>query len=316
MAIRQYPKPFYVFPCESVSEAIESYYLFRDRYERQKQHHNDIAQILKTCKNRLEKKILAQQMQLEEADNAEQMKHQGDLIMQDMYRISKGDATVCVIDYSLDPPSEVEISLDTRLSPSQNAQKYYKEYMKKKTALVKLKEQICIAEKELEYANSISASLQTATTATDLQEIRHELSHWSYGRRLTSSLKKPQSRAVRVKPRECKTESGFRIYIGMNNFQNDTVSTTLAEKNDLWFHVKNYHGSHVLLKAQRDASFLTDDIEYAASLAAFYSEAKNSHRVEVDYTFAKNIKKPNGTKPGFVTYKNHKTAIVSPKEMK
>ena len=114
---------------------------------------------------------------------------------------------------------------------------------------------------------------------------------------------------------EGKTKNGFVFYIGMNNFQNDTVSTQLTERDDIWFHVKNYHGSHVVLKALRDQPFPDEDVEEAACYAAYYSEVKNSQKVEVDFTKGRFVKKPNGAKPGFVTYKNHTTALVSPRKI-
>ena len=234
--------------------------------------------------------------------------------MQELYRIKKGDAYLFATDY--ETMSQVKIPLEPMLSPSQNAQKYYREYSKMKTAQLKVREQIEIAEKELVYAESVCASLETATTALDLAQIREELSHWSYGRRLTSGLKKPQRRETRAKPMQGLTKNGFTFYIGMNNLQNDTVSTQLAEESDLWFHVKSYHGSHVLLKAKRDVSFEPSDLEEVASYAAYYSQVRESDRVEVDYTRAKFLKKPNGSKPGFVTYKNHNTAIVKPQKFK
>lgn len=314
--ITQFSKPFYVSPCASVSEAIESYYRLRNKDERHKQHYNDIHQILKTCIKRLEKKISAQTVQLHDSKDAEDSRKKGDLVMQEMYRIRKGDSFVVATDYSTEEPSEIKISLDTQLSPSQNAQRYYREYAKKKTAYAKMLEQIDIANAELRYANSVLASLNTASTSEDLAQIRRELSHWSYGRRLTSSLKKPGTKKEKASPKETRSENGFRILVGMNNFQNDTVSTALCEKNDLWFHVKNYHGSHVLLKASGDRVFENEDLEYAASLAAYYSEVSSSDRVEVDYTEGRHVKKPNGSKPGFVTYKNHKTVIVTPKKLK
>ncbi len=316
MPITHLQKPFVVMPCPSPSLAIEGFYSMRNQLERHKQHYNDISLILKNCRNRLEKKIAAQKIQYQEALDAEDQKLKGDLIMQELYRIKKADREVVAINYAKTPPEEVRILLDPKLSGPQNAQKYYREYSKKKTALVKILEQIQIAESELAYVQSVFSTLETATTASDLQEIRLELSHWSYGRRLTSSLKKPQLRPKKAKPRECKTENDFTVYVGMNNFQNDTVSVSLASPNDLWFHVKNYHGSHVLLKAEHDRAFSDSDVEFAASLAAFYSECRDADRVEVDYTFAKFIKKPNGAKPGFVTYKNHKTCLVKPESMK
>ncbi len=314
--ITQFSEPFCVQPCESVSEAIESYHHLRNKEERHKQHFNDIYQLLKNCIKRLEKKIAAQESQLLDAKDAEEAKKKGDIVMQEMYRIRKGDTRLIATDYFSDAPTEIEIALDAMLSPSQNAQRYYREYSKKKTAAIKLREQIEIAKNELIYANSVMATLHTASTSEDLSQIRRELSHWNYGRRLTTSLKKPSAKKEKASPKETKSENGFRVFIGMNNFQNDSVSTVLCEKEDLWFHVKNYHGSHVLLKAEKERPFFDDDLEFAAALAAYYSEVGSSDRVEVDYTQGRYVKKPNGAKPGFVTYKNHKTVIIQPKKLK
>lgn len=313
--IQQFDGCAYVVPCSSASEAIEKFYLNRNAAERRRQHYNDIALILKNCKNRLEKKIAAQEVQLADASDAEQDKLYGDLIMQEMYRIRKGDTFVEATDYSCEPYGVVRVPLDPMLSPAQNAQSYYREYTKKKTATKKMQEQIAIAKEELAYADSIYSMLDHADSSADLMQIRQELSHWSYGRRLVSSLKKPQAKKEKPKPRLVLSPNGFQIFIGMNNLQNDTVSTTYAEKEDLWFHVKNYHGSHVLLKVETGRDFQDADVEAAASYAAYYSEVKDSDRVEVDYTKARFIKKPNGSKPGFITYKNHTTVIVEPRSL-
>ncbi len=311
--ITQFENQVCIVPCASASEAIEKYYLNRNLAERRRQHYNDISQILKTCMHRLERKIAAQQIQMEEASDAERDKLYGDLIMQEMYRIRKGDTLIEAINYSSEPYSVLKIVLDPMLSPAQNAQKFYREYTKKKTASQKLQEQIAIARDELAYAEGIYAMLDYAQNYADLMQIRQELSHWSYGRRLVSSLKKPQMKKEKPRPRQVLSPGGFTIYIGMNNLQNDAVSTALAEKEDLWFHIKNYRGSHVLLKWEKERSFDNLDIETAASYAAYYSELNNSTRVEVDYTKARFIKKPNGSKPGFITYKNHTTVIVEPR---
>ncbi len=315
MKISQFGDEAYVFECDSVSSAIEGFYQKRNFYERQKQHYNDIAQILKNLKKRLEKKIAIQEIQLSDAEDAEEQKKFGDLLMQEIYRIKKGDEKVEVTDYTSDPIKAVTVELDPMLTPTQNVQKYYREYKKKKNAQVQISEQIRIAKDELEYADSISSCLENALNSADLSQIRQELSHWSYGRRLISSLKKPQAKKEKPKPKKVLSPGGFTIYVGMNNFQNDTISTSIAEKDDLWFHVKNYHGSHVLMVSQNDREFANEDVEFAASLAAFYSEAKNATRVEVDFVQARFLKKPNGSKPGFVTYKKHQSVIVSPKSM-
>ncbi len=312
--IRQYEGDFAVVPTATVSSAIETFYLQRERAERKKQHYNDIYQILKTCRNRLEKKIAAQTMQMDDASDAEDMRKKGDLIMQEMYRVHRGDKVLIAPDYTKDPPEEVEIELSEMRSPAQNAQHYYREYNKKKTAAVKLTEQIGIARGELEYAESVMATLETAETASDLAEIRRELSHWAYGRRLVSSLKKPHARETRAKPRTYRTPSGAVILVGMNHLQNDAVTFDLADKDDLWFHVKKYHGSHVLLKKKGEGGEDPADLACAASLAAWFSEAKTSGRAEVDYTRARYVKKPGGAKPGFVIYRNEKTVLAEPKK--
>ncbi len=315
MKIRQFGEEAFILECDSVSAAIEGFYQKRNFCERQKQHYNDIAQILKNLKKRLEKKIAIQEMQLSEAQDADEKKKLGDLLMQEIYRIKKGDESVEAIDYAASPVQTVTIPLDPMLTPTQNVQRYYREYKKKKNALIQISEQIQIAKDELKYADSISSCLNNALTSTDLSQIRQELSHWSYGRRLISSLKKPQAKKEKPKPKKVLSPGGFTVYVGMNNFQNDTISTVIAEKDDLWFHVKNYHGSHVLMVSQRDRDFENEDIEFAASLAAYYSEAKNAARVEVDFVSARFLKKPNGSKPGFVTYKKHQSVIVTPKSM-
>lgn len=315
--IRQYENDCLIVPCESASEAVETFFAARDGAERHRQHYNDIHTVLKNCRNRLEKKIAAQRRQLEDCRDSESDRLCGDLIIQEMYRVKKGDPSVLATDYSTDPPREVRVDLDERLTPAANAQKYYREYRKKETAKVKVQEQIELAERELEYCDSVLAALLHAKSQSDLSEIREELSHWNYGRRLTKGLKKPSGKPTRkAKPLEVASPSGSRIYIGMNNLQNDVVSTVLAEKDDRWFHVKKYHGSHVLLKIAPDADPSAEDLEFAASLAAFYSEVGDSDRVEVDTCRARFLKKPAGSRPGFITYKNYETLIVSPKSAK
>lgn len=314
MEIKQFGSDYFVHFTESASECIETYYRQRNFEERQKQHYNDIYQLLKNCRSRLERKIAAQRLQLADAEDFEKDKHLGDLIMQELYRIRRGDESVEVTDYTEEGERKIVVPLDKTLSPSGNAQHYYREYAKKKTALVKMEEQIALAEGEIDYCDSVLATLSTSSTASDLQQIRLELSHWSYGRRLVSGLKKPQMKKEKAKPKEYRSPGGFSVFVGMNNLQNDYVSTNLADKNDVWFHVKNYHGSHVLLKAMEGREFGDEDYEFAASLAAAFSEVKESDRVDVDYTRAKFIKKPAASKPGFITYKNHYTMAISPQK--
>ena len=317
MPIAQYGKNAFVLPVETPSGAVESFYLRRDTAERRRQHYNDIYTILKNCKNRLEKKIAAQNQDLENAKDALEDKKRGELILQELYRLKKGDTSFTATDYSGETPKEIAVALDEKLSPSQNAQRYFRDYRKKMTAMEKMREQIELAENELDYVKSVTQTLQTAATQEDLYQIREELSHWSYGRRLTKGLKKPASRRpARAKPAEFSSPSGFRVLVGMNHLQNDTVTCEMSEKGDYWFHVKDYHGSHVLLKIPAGSEAKDEDLEFAASLAAHYSELSSSPRAAVDYTLARFVKKPSGAKPGFVTYKNQTTVFVKPESGK
>ena len=310
---KQFSDECYILPCGTVSDAIESFYRKRSQAERKKQHANDIAQILKHSKSRLEKKILAQQQQLMDAQSAEEDKRMGDLITQEIYRIRRKDTFVLAIDYAKSPPEEVKIPLDARLSPSANAQKYYRAYTKKKTALIKVMEQIEIARSELDYANSMLASLETATDQASMEQIRQEISRWNYGRRMQSVLKKTCQKPAKPTPLSLMSPNGFTVLVGRNNYQNDAITFKLADKGDLWFHVKTYHGSHVVIKRQGKSDIPNEDVSFAASLAAYYSEAKLSDKAEVDMTDVRFVKKPAGARPGFVTYRNQTTLVVLPK---
>ena len=202
----------------------------------------------------------------------------------------------------------MHIKLDPALTPNQNAQKYYKEYRKAKTAQEKLTEQIALAQKELEYLESVLDALARAETERDLAEIRAELQEQGYLRKLRSKKEKP---AAAGEPMKFTTSDGFTVLVGRNNRQNDRLTLKTANNNDVWFHTKNIPGSHTVLVTQGKAPTQTA-MEEAAKLAALHSRAKDSAQVPVDYTQIRHVSKPQGAKPGMVIYVQYKTMYVTP----
>ena len=201
------------------------------------------------------------------------------------------------------------VKLDKRLTPQANAQRYYKKYNKSKTAEVELAKQIKLAEEELEYIYTVFDSLTRAESESDILEIRDELYRSGYASRMKNYSQKKLSAP---KFMEFETTDGRRVLVGKNNHQNDQLTTKIAAKSDYWFHVKNQPGSHVILSGGDEP---TDrDFTEAATIAAYYSKASEGENVAVDYTLVKNVRKPGGSKPGFVTYSTNYTAYVTPNE--
>ena len=203
--------------------------------------------------------------------------------------------------------SVIRIKLDPSKSGSQNAQKYYKDYRKAKTAEQILTEQIELAEKELEYIDNVFDSLSRAETERELAEIRSELIQTGY-------IKAPKSKAKDQKPLpplKFTTTDGFEVLVGRNNRQNDTLTLKTANNNDIWFHTKEIPGSHTILVTNgREPS--DEAILQAAKIAAYHSKAKDGSQVPVDYTKIRNVSKPQGAKPGMVIFVKNKTLYVTP----
>lgn len=307
--IRQYENRAVIKELPSFSCLIDTFFYQRDKIDRIKQRSQDIFHLLLKSQNRLLKKIEVQDSELADTETMEYSKKCADLISQEMYRIKRGDKSVVAIDYSVEGYPAVEVVLDDRLSPSQNAQRYYKNYNRKKNAKIEITKQIDEAKSELKYIDAVLDSLSRAETESDLDEIREELSMWGYGKRDRKSLRLADKKK-RIKPIHAVSPSGLDVYIGKNNLQNDYLTTKFASKTDWWFHVKNFAGSHVIMKTEGDEP-PAEDFTFAASIAALYSSAEGDN-VAVDYTLIKHVKKPPSSKPGFVTYNTYWTAYVTP----
>ena len=292
----------------SLRELFDAYFADKDRTERIRQRAKDLLRLLSSAKQRTEKKLAIQRESLLDSERGEEYKKQGDLITANLYRLERGMSSFTAVDYYDDNCPEIEIPLNPMLSPSQNAQKAYKLYNKCKTAREVLTEQIKIWEAELEYLDSVAGFLDRAECEQDLVEIREELYSSGYASRLRGY--KPQKQ-IKSRPMEFTTSGGYKLLVGRNNIQNDRLTFKTAEKHDLWFHVKDIPGSHVIMVTEGDEPSEQDYTE-AAETAAHFSKATGD-LVAVDYTAVKNVKKPQGAKPGFVIYKTNYTAFVKPK---
>lgn len=291
----------------SLSEMLDTYFEEKDRLEHIHQRAHDITTLLNNAQARTERKLGIQRQSLLDADKGEEYKRHADLITANLYRLQRGMESFTTVDYYDENCPEIEIKLDTRLTPSQNAQKLYKLYNKCKTAKVVLAEQIEIWERELRYLESVRQFLSRAECEQDVIEIRDELYRSGYASRLRGYV---PPKKIASTPHKLVTSGGYQLLVGRNNIQNDNLTFKVASKGDLWFHTKDIPGSHVIMLCDGEEPSEQDYTE-AASVAAKYSKATGD-LVAVDYTRVKNIKKPGGSKPGFVIYKTNYTAFVRP----
>ncbi len=308
LEIRQYGTSAIVKQGESFSALLDEFYRERDQQERMRVREQDLLRLLSTHSERLSRKINAQRGELEQCAERDTLRIAGDLISANMYAIAKGAVSVDLPNFYEETQPLVHIKLDPALTPSQNAQKYYKEYRKAKTAEEKLTEQIDLAGKELEYLESVLDALARAETERDLSEIRGELMEQGYLRVPRSKREKLASVSA---PMRFTTSDGFTVLVGRNNRQNDRLTLKTANNNDIWFHAKNIPGSHTVLVTEGKEPTETAMVE-AAQLAAQHSRAKDSAQVPVDYTQIRYVSKPQGAKPGMVIYVNYKTIYVTP----
>jgi len=295
---------------DNFSQLTESFYGLRDSRERMRSRSSALRKTITNLYDRTARRVENQRRELEATADRERDRQKGDLLMANLGACVKGRASVTVTDL-FDPDGKaVEIALDPKLSPQQNAAKYYKAYAKAKNAEKYLTGLIADGEKELEYLGSVLDEIDRAGSETELQEIRQELVSGGYVRNQKTNKKEKFRKS---KPMSFVSSSGFEISVGRNNTQNDELTTKTAFKSDIWLHTQKIHGSHVIIHCrgqQPDDETVTE----AAILAAYYSQARDGKNVPVDYTPVKFVKKPNGAKPGMVIYETYRTAYVTPDE--
>ena len=291
----------------SASELLDFFYYERDRAARTKQRANDLFKLLVNLTERTSRRISVQQGELAACAEKEHFKLCGDLISANMYRLTKGDVSANLENFYEEGCPLVEIPLDVRKTPAQNAQHYYSEYKKCVTAEEKLADQIEKGQEELAYLESVFDALTRASSENDIIQLRLELSEQGYIRAGGSKQKPPKA----LPPVEYRSSDGFTIFVGRNNHQNDWLTLKFAEKSDIWLHTQTITGSHVIIVAEGE-EVPDKTIEEAAVIAAVNSRVRNSNLVPVDYCLAKFVKKPSGAKPGKVIFTNYKTAFVKP----
>lgn len=294
---------------DSPSKVLDTFYGNKDLKDSLKQKYSTLFKLVSNFIERTEKKIQIYREKIEECKNYEIYKIYGDILMANQYYIDLNSDKVELQNFYDPELKNIIIPINTDLSIVQNAQNYYKKYNKEKSTLEisnkLLKE--CIEEKE--YLDSILYNLENASDIDTIEEIKSELYEQGYIRKRKNTKQKKAS------PHHFKSSDGFDIYVGKNNIQNDYLTTKFAVGSDIWMHVKNIPGSHVIIKSKNGNVSDTALLE-GALLAAFFSKAKHSSNVPVDYTEKKNVKKPSGAKPGMVVYFTNKTIYVTPEESK
>ena len=304
--IKQYDNLATINHYDTFSQLLDYFYYERVRLMRIKARSADLFKTVTTLQERAVRKAINRTQELEDCKDKETYKLFGDLIAANMYRLEKGVPYYDLENY-YDNNKIIRIPADIMLTPSQNSQKYYKEYRKKQVAESKLNEFINEANDEADYFESVIDSLSRAETDGEITAIKAELASQGYIKKGNDKKKEQKS----LKPMHFKTRDGFDVYVGRNNIMNDKLTMKTAKNYDTWFHVQSAAGSHVI--RETSGNQISDGaIHDCAVIAAYFSKARESSNVAVDYTLVKNVRKPNGAKPGFVVYDPYKTEFATP----
>lgn len=292
-------------PYDAISSVLESYYAEKSVYTRIRQKSADLRRIVTTAFERNHKKYQLQLKQLEDTNKRDKYRIYGELLQTYGYNLDPDAKFLECINYYDNQP--VKIPLDTDMTPQENAQKYFDKYGKLKRTYEALNELIVETKNDIDHLDSVLTAMDIATSEADLAMIKEELVESGYIKRKFGSKKS----TAKSKPYHYQTKDGYDIYVGKNNTQNDELTFKLAEGNDWWFHAKHMPGSHVIVRTKTGdiPDHVFDD---AAALAAYYSKGRGHDKVEIDYIQKKHIKKPNGSKPGFVVYYTNYSLNISP----
>ncbi|WP_312071958.1 Rqc2 family fibronectin-binding protein [Anaerotignum propionicum] len=301
-----------IFP--SISALLESFYQERDHASHIKQKAHDMRRLVSSNIERCVKKKEIQLKTRKDVADMESWRKKGELLTANIYAVPQGATTFRTTDFYDEAMCDIEISLDPTKTPAENAQKYFSRYNKAKRTLAALEIQEKQNDEELVYLESVLNALDNASDEADLGEIRTELAESGFVRR--QAPKKGAPKAKKAKPLHFISSDGYEIYVGKSNLQNDELTLRFADSMDIWLHTKEIPGSHVIIRTNGTGTASDTALEEASNLAAFFSKAKNSSMVPVDYTQRKNVKKPNGAKPGMVIYLTNRTIYVTPDEEK
>lgn len=311
MPINQYGTKYSSGEKSSFSELLDEFYFECDRLDRTRQKAQDLVKFLGSAIARISKKISLQQAELRQCADREQLRISAELINANLYRLEKGAAFYDLENY-YDENKLIRIKADPSKTPAANAQKYFKDYRKAKTAEAMLTELIEQGQNDLQYLETVADSLDRASTQAEIEEIRNELVVSGF---MKYKKKNNQKQPKLLPPMEYMTTDGFRVLVGRNNMQNDKLSLKTASKSDMWLHTQKFPGSHVVIIS--DNKEISDDaIVEAAEIAAYHSKARDAKLVPVDYTYVKHLKKPQGAPPGKVIYHVYYSVNVTPNKEK
>jgi hypothetical protein len=292
----------------SVSKMLYDYYYAREVFLLNRQKSFDLRKIVNTALERASKKYDLQEKQLQDADKKDIYRVYGDLLNTYGYSLKGGESSFTAENF-YDDNKEITIPLDKNKSAKENAKKYYDRYAKLSRTTKALSEEILKTKSDIEHLQSIQTALEVSSDDESLSQIRQELVDFGYIKKHSSSKKQK----ITSHPYHYISSDGYDIYVGKNNYQNEELTFKVATGNDWWFHAKGIPGSHVILKSNNEEELPDRVYEEAASLAAFYSKAKDADKVEVDYIQKKNIKKVAGAAPGFVIYHSNWSIVVTPR---
>ncbi|MED0669245.1 Rqc2 family fibronectin-binding protein [Aneurinibacillus aneurinilyticus] len=293
----------------TISECLEAFYHGKAERDAVKQRMHDLARLVINERNKNEKKIEKLLETKQKAEDASKYQIYGELLTANLYQITRGQPEANVINYYEEEAPLLSIPLDPALTPSENAQAYFKRYTKAKNSRAFVDNQIAGAKEEILYLDTVLQQIENAGLA-DIEDIREELAEQGYLRARPSQGKKGNKQKNPTLERYTSSE-GVTIYVGKNNKQNDYLTNRLANPDDTWLHTKDIPGSHVII---RGTEFGETTLMEAANLATYYSKARQSSQVPVDYTLVRHVRKPKGAKPGFVIYEQQKTQFVTPND--
>jgi len=293
---------------DSVSKMLYDFYSSREAFVLNRQKSSDLRRIVNTALERASKKYDLQEKQLQDADKKDIYRVYGDLLNTYGYSLKGGESSFTTENF-YDDNKEITIPLDKNESAKENAKKYYDKYAKLSRTTKALSEEIVNTKNDIEHLLSIQTALDVSSDDESLSQIRQELVDFGYIKKHSSGKQKKST----SHPYHYISTDGYDIYVGKNNYQNEELTFKVATGNDWWFHAKGIPGSHVILKSNNEEDLPDRVYEEAAALAAFYSKAKDSEKVEVDYIQKKNIKKVAGAAPGFVIYHSNWSMVATPK---
>ena len=324
----------------AVNFYLDDFYTSKEQSEQFKQYRDTVLKLVLNHVGKIKERISTIDLKIADCTNAEKYRLYGELITSNLYRIPDYPQSEVTLENYYDNNNLITIPLDEKFSPSKNAKNFFKKYRKLQNTIAIVEKQKELSESELSYLESIVYELEEVSTIEDIDNIYSEIcDNLIFGKnantvnnhvynkqsKITNSKSSKQSNASNMP--EKRDIDGYTVYIGKNNKQNDYLTCRLAQNSDIWFHTKDIHGSHVVLKtdslhsssenSSASCTFnIPDSVLYkCASIAAYYSKARMSQNVPVDYTLIKYVKKPNGAKPGMVIYTNNKTIYANPQNI-